>query len=480
MLMKMTLRQLFSRSLASGGPAEGIPNPTNIRAKRPIKGAGIFMPLAAALAIILFVVGGVYYAMRPVTLKIAVGPPNSDDTHIIQAIAQAFGRERGYIRLRTIVTDGAAASAAALANKSVDLAVIRGDLDVPKDAADIAVMRKNLVVLWVPAAAKGKKNKTAITKIQNLAGRRVGVIGKTSANVKLLNIILKQYNVDPAKVDVVQFSTSEIAEAVRMQKVDVFLAAGPLNSKITADAIAASSRDGGEPTFLAIDAADAIAQNFPAYEASEISAGSLGGVPPRPDDDVKTISFSHDIVALKSLSETTAATLTRQIFTVRQNVMAEIPAASKIETPDTDKDANIPAHPGAAAYVDGEEKTFLDRYSDYIWWGIMGLSAMGSLGAWLAGYMKRGERNNNTSLRERLLEMLPLARRASSHEELDEMQAEADDILRDTLHCYEDGAIEDGALTAFNIALDQLHAAIADRRTLLMTPLPRPTMQLRA
>ena len=48
------------------------------------------------------------------------------------------------------------------------------------------------------------------------------------------------------------------------------------------------------------------------------------------------------------------------------------------------------------------------------------------------------------------------------------MQAEADDILRDTLHCFERGAIEPGALTAFNIALEQFHNAVADRRALLI------------
>src|SRR5450756_2830196 len=97
----------------------------------------------------------------------------------------------------------------------------------------------------------------------------------------------------------------------------------------------------------------------------------------------------------------------------------------------------------------------------------MALSAMGSAGAWFAGYLKKDERNDNSSLRERLLEMLASARRSDSAEELDRMQAEADDILRDTLHCFEDGAIEEGALTAFNIALDQFHNAVADRRALL-------------
>src|SRR5665811_69853 len=188
------------------------------------------------------------------------------------------------------------------------------------------------------------------------------------------------------------------------------------------------------------------------YEASEIPAGAFGGSPAKPDDEVKTISFSHHIVARKGLAESTVAAFTRQLFAIRQAVMAEFPLAAKIETPDTDKDAVIPAHPGAAAFVDGEEKTFLDRYSDYIWWGLMALSAMGSAGAWFAGYLKKDERNGDNSLRERLLEMIATARRSDAMDELDQMQSEADEILRDTLRSYDDGAIEEGALTAFSIA----------------------------
>jgi TRAP transporter TAXI family solute receptor len=389
---------------------------------------------------------------------------------VVQALTQAFTQTRSQIRLRPIPTDGASASAAALAEGKVDLAVIRGDLDVPKNAQAVATLRKNVAVLWVPppAKAKGKKAGPKITKIPQLAGRRVGVVGRTQANVNLLKVILQQYGVDPNKVDIVQFPASESVEAIRNQKADAYLAAGPVNSKIIADAISASTRDGGTPTFLAIDSAEAIAQNHPMYEASEIPAGAFGGSPDKPDDEVKTISFSHHIVARRGLSESTIAAFTRQLFAARQAVMAEFPLAAKIETPDTDKDAAIPVHPGAAAFVDGEEKTFLDRYSDYIWWSLMALSAMGSAGAWFAGYLKKDERDAYSSQRDRLLDMIAVARKCDSGDELDRMQAEADNILRDTLHCFEHGAIDQGSLTVFNIALEQFHNAVADRRALLI------------
>ena len=431
----------------------------------------MFITLAGILAVVGTLAGAYYFAMRPVTLRIAVGPANSDDLKLVQMLTQAFAHNS--VRLRPMQTDNAPASAQALADGKADLAIIRGDLDVPKNAQAVATLRKNVAVLWVPPAGKGKgKGKKAgpkITKIPQLSGHRIGVVGRTQANVNLLKVILQQYAVDPNKVEIVQFPANEAAEAIRNQKADAYLAAGPVNSKITTDAIAASTRDGGTPTFLAIDSAEAIAQNHPMYEASEIPAGAFGGSPDRPDDEVKTISFSHHIVARKGLSESTVAAFTRQLFAIRQSVMKEFPLAAKIETPDTDKDAAIPVHPGAAAFVDGEEKTFLDRYSDFIWWGLMALSAMGSAGAWFAGYLKKDERSNNSSLRERLLDMLAAARRSDSIDELDQMQTEADDILRDTLHCFEHGTIEEGALTAFNIALDQFHNAVADRKALLMS-----------
>src|SRR5258707_13555927 len=249
--------------------------------------------------------------MRPVTLRVAVGPANSDDVKVVQALTQAFAQAHGYVRLRPIQTDGATASAQALADSKADLAIIRGDLDVPKNAQAVATLRKNVAVLWVPPPGKGKGKKSGakITKIAQLSGRKVGVVGRTPANINLLKVILQQYGVDPSKVEIVQFPVNEAAEAIRNQKADVYLAAGPVNSKITAEAIAASTKDGGTPTFLAIDSAEAIAQNHAAYEAAEIPAGAFGGSPHPPDDEVKTISFNHHTLPRKGPPETTIAAL---------------------------------------------------------------------------------------------------------------------------------------------------------------------------
>jgi TRAP transporter TAXI family solute receptor len=426
--------------------------------------AGLFFFTAAA--------GVLYFVLRPTTLRIAVGPAGSEDQTLIQALAQALAREGSSVRLSPIITAGPVDSAALLGSAKADLAVARADnSDMPADAEAVAIMRKNVVVLWsTPGlSAKGPKKdaKPKVDTIDELAGRRVAVIGRTEANVKLLEVILKESGVDPTKVAITQFSTDEIDQMAHDPKIDAFMTVGPLDSKITVDAINATARLRGEPKFLPIDVSEAIALHHPLYESEEIPGSAFNSSPARPDDKVETVGVDHLIVAPKDLSETTVGAFTRELFAVRPSLAREVPAALKIEKPDTDKDAALIAHPGAAAYIDGTERTFMDKYSDYFWFGILLLSGLGSAAAWLRHYLKREERELNTLHRDRLMVTIAKVRQANSLEELAEMQCEVETILCETLACYDDGAIEEGNLAAFNLVLEMFHHAVSHRRAVI-------------
>jgi TRAP transporter TAXI family solute receptor len=425
--------------------------------------------LVLAVGILLFsaAAGGLYYELRPVTLRIAVGPPGSDDEKLIQAMANAFADDGRAVRLAPIRTEGAAESLALLGAAKADLAVARADLDMPGNAAIVAIVRKNFVVLWspsgLPGKGSGKKPASKVKEIADLAGRRVGVIGRTQANVALLRVILNGSGVDPEKVAVTQFATNQIEDLARDPALDAFMAVGPLDSKITSQAIAATAHARGEPKFLAIDASEAIALKHPLYESEEIPPSVFNASPAWPDDKVETVSVSHLIVARKSLTETTVATLARQIFAERQSLAKQVPGAAHIKKPDTDKDAELPVHRGAAAYIDGTERTFLDRYGDYFWFALLLLSGLGSAGAWLRQFLKRDEREETTIHRKKIMEMISRVRAAESAEELSAMQREVDDIIRETLQCYDDGAIDEEDLAAFGLVLELFHHAVAER-----------------
>jgi TRAP transporter TAXI family solute receptor len=436
------------------------------------------MLLAAGLLVFAAAAGTLYYALKPVTLRIAVGPAGSDDEKLIQALAEAFARDRDAVRLAPVSTDGAVGSIALLAASKADLAVARGDLEMPDDAETVAIVRKNVVVLWA-AAGKGARKRPKIKAIDDLAGRRVGIIGRSPANVALLRVILTESGVAPDKVAVTQFGTNQIEDLAHDPGIDAFMTVGPPDSKITADALAATARARGEPKFLPVDVSEAIAEKHPLYESDEIPGSIFSASPAWPDDKVDTISVNHLIVARKSLSETTVGALARQLFAIRQSLARQVPGATHIKKPDTDKDAALPVHRGAAAYIDGTERTFLEKYSDYFWGAILLLSGLGSGGAWLRQFLKRDEAEANTQHRDQILGLISRARAAESAEQLSAMQNEVDGVLRETLDCYEDGAIEDDDLSALSLVLEQFHYAVTDRRAEIGASAPEPA-RLRA
>src|SRR5437899_3335707 len=340
------------------------PNDNNARSRRRRQRRSYaLLILAAGMLAFGVAAGALYYVLRPTTLRIAVGPAGSEDQKLIQLMAQTFARENSAVRLSLVTTEGAAESIALFTAGKADLAVARGDLNLPENAESVAILRKNVVVLWAPSglSAKGSKKQPApkIKSLDELAGHRVGVIGRTQANVTLLRVILKEAGINPDKVTISQLSTN------------------------------------------------------------------------------------------------------------RQHLERELPTASQIEKPDTDKDAALPAHAGAAAYIDGNERTFLEKYTDYIWGAILIISGLGSAGAWFRHYWNRDEREVYVGHRDELLDLISRVRRAETPEELAQMQNTADGILRHALECYDDGAVEDGDLSVIGLALEQFHHAVSDRRLVL-------------
>lgn len=431
----------------------------------------LLLILAVGFLIFITAAGALYYLLQPTNLRIAVGPPGSNDHKVIEAMAEAFATESRTVRLSPITTAGSAEALALLGAGKADLAVGRADLEMPPDAQTVVILRKNFVVLWSSAGltGKGPKRKPAakIKQIADLAGHKVGVIGSTPANAALLRLILTACGVDTDKVTIKQFGVNQTEELASDTTLDAFMAVGPLDSSITSNAIAATARARREPKFLAVDASEALALKHPRYESEEIPASIFNANPAWPDDKVETVSVNHLMVARKALSETTVANFYRQEFSLRQAIAKQVPGAAQITKPDTEKDTELPVHRGAAAVIDGTERTFLDKYGDYFWFALLLLSGIGSAGAWLRQYLNRDEKDENTSSRNRILEMVSRVRTAELDHDVLAMQREVDELVSETLKCYDDGVIDEQELAAFGLALELFNHAVTERHVTL-------------
>ena len=392
------------------------------------------------------------------TLRVAVGPANGEDTRIVYAIAQILKREQSPVRLRVIPTEGAFQSAQALEAGQVELAVVRSDALMPANAPSVAILHTNAALLMAPASA-------GIREVADLAGKTVGILRGNANNERLLDVILAQYDVPASLVSRKLLQPADLTDAA--SKLDAVLVFGAVPGMVIDDAVGAFSqaRPGGL-SFIGVNEAEALAQRQPAYEAVRIVRGTFGGTPPRPPETLTTLGVTFRLVARASADQNEIAELTRQIFENRIELAAMVPLAAGIAAPDTAKTARHPVHPGAAAFLDDEELTFMERYGDWIYFGVMVIGFFGSAVAALSSRFRRQSHEQARRL-DQLLGLMRTARRCEDLAALDQLEQDADEIFAATLQVATHEEIDPSRLAAFSLALEQVRHAIGEKRRLL-------------
>lgn len=429
---------------------------------------GLYIASAAGLLIAGAAAGLNYAFLRPTTLRVAVSQ-GTDDHRLVDAIARVFSSRDG-VRLRVVPVSTANASSAALQSESVDLAVIRSDISVPPNGQTLVILHRNPALL----VARGDD---MIGSVPDLKGKTVGIVRGTATgmgNVKLFDTILAQYEIDPDAVRHEVIEREAMAEAVKSRQVDAIFVVGPATADFPSEAVTAVTKAAGSAKFIPIAEAKAIAQRSNVLESTEIVRGAFGGDPPRPSEAFETVGVSVRLMARASLRDSTAGEVTRRLFSERLSIAKLEKLANQIEAPATDKGAALPVHPGAAAFLDDEEKNFFDKYSDFIYLGAMTLSVLGSGLAAVATRMSNTRHSEFDRVLERLLEILKAARSSDRPDELDDLEKQTDEILASSLADRRLRGLDAHAMTALGLALDQARDAIRERRAIIARQPRRP------
>jgi len=434
-----------------------------------------FLSIFGFIAVAGLVALTVYLTTKATVMKMAVGPKGSKDVEFVQKLEEKFRSERAPVRIQPVVENGAVTLQDIRGKAPFDLAVVRGNMDLSTDWPVVAILRQDVAVLIVPAPAafaekKGKKNRhpEKIEKVSELVGKRVGIVEGTDGGPELLNLILKHYGVPADKVKVVNVAPQDLKKAIHDDLIDVVLVAGPETGDAIAQAVQASSAGKQGPSFIEIDQAEGIGKRVPPYESEDIVAGAFGGIPPEPDDKLTTLKYPIYIVARKTLSEDKISAFAKYLYQDRQSLAYQLPGTVAIESPSTDKDAAILVHPGAAAYLGDNTKSFFDKYGDDIFYGLLIFPIIGSVLASFLSYFRADKNTQRIRQLHRLMQLIKKARNVQTVEEIDRLQDEADTILGVTVQQAERGQLDETNVAIFTLVLDQARAALSEQRTVLL------------
>lgn len=419
--------------------------------------------VAISLAVVVGAAFGVRYFDQGRILRLAVGPPESSDTRLVEAVQRLLPHSVGSIRLQVIKTESASASAAVLDEGRADLAIIRNDVAVPRNAGIMLITHKDTALL---VARRGSK----ISKVSDLEKKRVGVVPGTQANLDLFDTILTRSGVRPGAVHRIALQGSKAREAINANLVDAMLAVAPLGDTLHDEITSALAKDSKTgPAFIDIKNAEALAQRQPAFEKVDIPSGFFRGSPSWPSEDMTSVSVFHSLVARQDMSEAIIGDLTKRLFAMRTALAAEASIAQFMEAPKTEKGARYPLHRGAAAYYGDTEKTFMDRYGDWIYILAMVLGAGGSAVASVITSMQARARRAAMAVIADLIKIEQEARNALDLKALREHEQIVREAALRVLGRARENRFDEAGLETVRLAIDEARRTIEERRRDLET-----------
>ncbi len=447
---------------------------------------------------------GFYFTTKADHMRIAAGPV---DAKFVQALATELSDGHQNLTLQIVPTRSSKATAEAMSKNEADLAILPSNLDDSLNWPTIAILRQNVMALIVLPPPPAKKPDTAAAtkatkgsksakpskpakaaksdddddsdsgddsdskkfgKVTQLSGKRVGIVTGNEATTGLLELLLSHYGVPLAKVTVSEIDPKNLADAIKNNQVDALFVAGAATGQAISSTVAAASQNGVAPTFIEIDQADGIAKRNPAFDSISIDAGTFGGNPPAPSDDLKSLSFGEYLVARKSFSASVVGTLAKVIYASRQSLATAVPGDIKISAPSTDKDGDVVVHSGALAYLTDNQQSFFDKYGDDIFYGMLIFPVFGSAIAGVASYLRSDTRTRRLRLLQRVLDLVRKAHSAQTLEAIAQLQIEADNLVIAIIHQSEHEEFDETVRMSFAFALDQLRFTMAARRTTIL------------
>jgi len=426
----------------------------------------IWLRIAVVLALALLAAGAGLFAyrwyVRPVTLSIAVGSLDGEAPKIVSALASRLAVNNAPVRLKVVETSGPIESAEAFSSGKTDLAVVRGDVGDLSQAQAIVVLAQVVVLLVAPPGS-------AVTDMAGLKRMTVGVVA-ADTNQKVISVLTKAYDLDRANVTFKGLALDQVRRALETKEVRAVLFFMPLSEKYLSLVRGLFPQNAKTaPVLIPIENAGAIAEKERAYESFDIPKGTLRGSPPVPEDDVTTLQVSFYLVGKKSLNNDMIAGFTQAITSARRDVLAESPILAQFKAPDTDAGAYLPVHPGAAEFYNGNQLTFLDKWSNAIFLAPMALGALATVVAAAWQFLRSGDLKPREPALDALYALGRRIRRAENEAELLEIENQIDEVLRaQRARTNEDEYALDTA--TLNVAAHRLENLIHDRRAALAAP----------
>ncbi len=422
----------------------------------------IFRKAALPVALLSIVMMGIFAVAwfrdrnQVQTLVIATGGKSGQYYAFGKALANVVAKHQSRIRLEVRESDGALQNEQLLHEKKVDLALIQSDTPISPNVKAVSFLFPEMFHLIA-------RKDVRIDDVDDLRGKRIALMPKGSGSYVLFWVLSKHYELDESKLSALPMSPIEAHAALNAGKVDALFRLVALGNESVAKLLQNPNLE-----LVPIDQGQALQLSLPALEESEIPKGAYNGRFPIPPENLPSVAVRAMLMTRQDIKQDTIFEITRILYEARNDVVTEFPQAAMISEPKSITNLGFSFHPGAIAFYDEGQPSFIVTYSEPIGL-LLSVSALCFSGVWqLRMWLKSKQKNRSDRYNYQLMDLIKQIDEVQDLEQLNIVRHQLLKMLEKVIIDLDKDLISNDAFQSFTFPLEVALASIRHRENLLM------------
>jgi TRAP transporter TAXI family solute receptor len=344
----------------------------------------VLLSLIAALA---FAMQWVRELNRTHHLVIATASRDGEYFAFASVLAEVMKRHHPDIKIRVRETAGSVENMSLLAQNQVQLAIVQSDTPVNSSARAVAYLFPEVFHLLAA-------EESGIEGMADLRGKRVALMPEGSGSYALFQAVSPHYGLNQTNYEAIPLPADQASAALQAGQVDAMFRVIALGGTSVSQLL-----ETGQIRLIPIDQVEALRLSLPYLEATQIPKGTYSGAAPIPPENIPVVAVRAELVAHEGVNQEVIREITRTLFELRSELVAQYPRAANIRLPESAENLGIPLHAGARTYYNQDSPNFWVEYAELIGL-LLSVAVLSVSGFWqfrlwlLASQKNRADRYN--------------------------------------------------------------------------------------
>jgi TRAP transporter TAXI family solute receptor len=391
-----------------------------------------------------------------VVLTLATGSKSGEYFAFGQALANVTHQHYPHIRIEVRETNGSVQNIELMESGSAHLALVQSDTPVRSPVRAVSFLFSEMFHLIA-------STESGIQQVPDLQGRRIALMPKGSGSYSLFWPLVQHYDLDETSFTALPMPVEQAYQALAQGDVDALFRVTALGNEAIRDLL--QSQQAG---IVPIDQVDALRLTLPYLEGMTIPKGTYGGNPAIPERDLPVVGVRALLVAHVDVEPSVIQVITQTLYEFRNEITEQYPRAATIVMPTSSENFGLPLHPGAKAFFQQDQPSFLERYSDSLGF-ILSVTVLTISGIWqFRLWWQERQKNRADMYNLQILELVTQIQESTDLAQISKLRQQLFEILRRVVADLDQDRITAQSFQSFTLPWEVAFSTLRHREAILL------------